>query len=430
VFDFSKTMRRAIDLHIGGQLAEAESFYRQILAEIPDQFDAMHNLGVLLIQRGRNEDALDFLGKASILNPKSASAHSNIGNALRNLGRVQHALESYDRALMINPSYAEAYNNRGVTLRRMGRPTEALESYDRALALKPAYAEAQNNRATVLREDLKRNKEALAAAEMALALNPSDSDAHLNKAHALAALKRDEEAVASYRNALACGGDAELLSYYLAALGVETTPATSPSRYVESLFDQYAGRFDLSLAGLKYAVPEQLFELVVALKHPGKHTLDIVDLGCGTGLCGPLFHPLAHTMTGVDLSAGMLEKATERRLYANLEKADLVDFLNAHPTSFDLAIATDVFIYVGALERSFAAVARALRPKGCFAFSVEACNGNGFVIRSSRRFAHSISYIERLARQYGFHIDGIIPIAVRLEEGQDIPGHIAVLTLD
>jgi predicted TPR repeat methyltransferase len=430
MLDFPAEMRRAVDRHMNGQLAEAEILYRKILAEIPAQFDAVHNLGVLLIQRGRNDEALDFLRRACTINPQSASACLNVGNALRNLGRSEEALQSYDRALAINPNYAEAHNNRGVMLRRAGDFAGALESYDRAVLLKPAYAEAHNNRATVLREDLKRNQEALVAAEQALALAPKDPDAHLNRAHALAALKREDEAIASYRRALSCGGDAEMLSYYLSALGAGETPATSPPRYVESLFDQYAGRFDHSLASLKYAVPEQLFNMVVEITNPVQRSLDIVDLGCGTGLCGPLFRPIARSLTGVDLSAGMLEKASERGLYDSLAKADMIDFLDACPASFDLAIATDVFIYVGALEKSFAAVATALRPGAHFAFSVEAYDGDGFVIRPSRRFAHSVPYLERLAEKNGFRIDGIIPVAVRLEEGQDIPGHIAVMTLN
>lgn len=430
MLDFPAEMKRAVEFHKGGKFTEAESLYRRILGEIPDQFDANHNLGILLIQRGHMAEALDFLLRSVAIAPRSALAHMNLGNVLRNLDRDEEALESYERALAINPAYAEAYNNRGVALRRLRRSAEALASYERALKIKPAYAEAHNNRATVLREDLKKNPEALIAADMALSLNAREPDAHLNRAHALVALKRPDEAIVSYRNALACGGNAELLSYYLAALGAEATPSTSPLRYVESLFDEYAGHFDRSLAGLKYAVPEQLLEAVVTRTHPQERSLEIIDLGCGTGLCAPLFRPIARTLTGVDLSAGMLEKAGERALYDHLVKADLVDFLDAHPASFDLAIATDVFIYVGALERSFAAVAGALRRNGHFAFSVEACDGAGFVIRPSRRFAHSIPYLEALAGQYGFHVDGIIPIAVRQEEGQDIPGHIAVLTRD
>jgi predicted TPR repeat methyltransferase len=420
-------MQRAMDFHVRGRLPEAEAIYREILRQIPSQFDALHNLGVLLLQRGDNGAALDCLRRASEIDPRSASAHLNIGNVLRSLGRPDEAVASYDRALRINPAYAEAHNNRGVALRQLGRFGEAIESYDRALRIKPAYAEAHNNRATALREDLKRNEEALASAERALALNPKDPDAHLNRAHALHGLKRNTEAIGSYRAALACGGDRELLNYYLGALGAEPTPKTSPRRYVETLFDQYAPRFDQSLLGLKYGVPEQLFNAVIAVRPDGLR--DIADLGCGTGLCGPLFRPIARTLVGVDLSAGMLGKAAGRAVYDRLIRAELADFLGAHPASFDLVIATDVFIYVGELDPVFAAARTALRPNGQFAFSVESHDGDGFTIRASRRFAHSLPYLRGLAAKHGFREREIIAVAVRQEEGQSIAGHIAVLEI-
>lgn len=429
MFDFPAEMKRAFELHVRGVFAEAETLYRRILREIPGQFDALHNLGVLLIQRDRYDEALDFLRRSSAVNPRSISAHSNIGTALLNLGRYEEALKSYERAIVINPAYAEAHNNRGIALRYLGRYEEALESYDRALKIKPAYAEVHNNRATVLREDLKRNAEALAAAELALSLDANDADAHLHRAHSLAALKRPDEAIAAYHNAQACGGDSELLSYYLAALGAEPTPATSPARYVVNLFDQYAKYFDRSLTALKYAVPEHLFSAVTGTVGSGERTLDIADLGCGTGLCAPLFRPIARSLVGVDVSGAMLKKAAERGLYDRLIKADLIEFLEPHPAAFDLVIAADVFIYVGALEGVFSVVARALRPKGHFAFSVEACDGDGFVIRPSRRFAHSIPYLKTLGDKNGFSINAILPVAVRKEEGQDIQGHIVVLEL-
>ena len=416
-----------MDLHVGGQLSEAESLYRKILQEMPSQFDALHNLGVLLLQRGDHQTALDCLKRSLAINPQSASAHLNIGNALRSLGHLDQAVASYDRALQIRPAYAEAHNNRGVALRHLGRFAEAVENYDRALAIKPSYAEAHNNRSTVLREDLKNNEEALVNAESAIALDPKDPDAHLNRAHALHALKRHGEAIASYREALACGGDPELLNYYLGALGADSTPITSPRRYVESLFDQYAPRFDQSLLGLKYGIPEELFNAVTGIKPDGMR--DIADLGCGTGLCGPLFRPIARLLVGVDLSTIMLEKAAERGVYDQLIKADLIEFLSARPQSFDLIIATDVFIYVGDLEAVFAAARTALRPGGQFAFSVESHDGGGFAIRPSRRFAHSLTYLQSLAEKHGFRERQTIAVAVRQEEGQDIAGHIAVLDM-
>ena len=420
-------MRRATDCHVHGNLSEAEGLYRRILGEIPSQFDALHNLGVLLLQRGDHQAALDCLTRSSEINPQSASAHLNIGNALSGLGQPDQAVVHYNRALQLKPAYAEAFNNRGVALRRLGRFAEAIESYDQALQIKPAYAEAHNNRATVLREDLKNNEEALISADHAIALNSKDPDAHLNRAHALSGLKRHEEAVASYRDALACGGDRELLSYYLGALGAEPTPSTSPRRYVESLFDHYASRFDQSLRGLNYGIPEQLFNAVVAGRPD--ELRDIADLGCGTGLCGPLFRPIALSLVGVDLSASMLDKAAERAVYDQLIKAELVSFLSERPKSLDLIIAADVFIYVGELDASFAAARGSLRPKGQFAFSVESHDGDDFAIRPSRRFAHSLSYIHGLAEKHGFQEREIIAVAVRQEEGQDIAGHIIVLDL-
>jgi predicted TPR repeat methyltransferase len=414
-----------MDFHVRGRLSEAETLYRQILEEMPAQFDALHNLGVLLLQRGDATAALDSLRHASEVNSQSASAHLNIGNALRSLDRTEEALAHYNLALSIKPAYAEAHNNKGVALRKLGRFAEAVESYDRALKIKPTYAEAHNNRATVWREDLKNNEQALVSADRAIALDPKDPDAHLNRAHALHALKRHAEAIASYREAKACGGDRELLNYYLGALGAEPTPKTSPQRYVESLFDQYAPRFDQSLLGLKYGIPEQLLGAVKGVTTDAQR--DIADLGCGTGLCGPLFRPIARNLVGVDLSASMLEKASERAVYDQLIKSELVDFLNEHPRSFDLIIATDVFIYVGDLEAAFMAAKGALRPGGHFAFSVESYDGNGYAIRSSRRFAHSLAYLGTLGKKNGFQERKTITVAVRQEEGQDIAGHILVL---
>ena len=426
--DLAAQMKLAVDLHVRGKFSEAETAYRNILRALPAQFDATHNLGVLLLQCGKPEAALDYLNRAAEINPRSASARLNIGNALRTLGCFGDALDSYDVALAINPSYAEAYNNRGVVLRRLGRSAEALDSYERALAIKPAYAEAHNNRATVLREDLKKNAEALAAAERALALDPKDADAHLNRAHALAALKRYPEAIAGYRSALDAGGNRELLSYYLSALGAEATPATAPRRYVESLFDQYAPRFDESLNALNYRVPEQLYEAVASFDAVARR--DIADLGCGTGLCAPFFDRIAGTLVGVDVSEAMLAKAAARGLYDDLVRSDLVEFLNGRPAAFDLLIAADVFIYVGALESVFAAARVSLRPGGQLAFSVEVCEGDGFIVRPSRRFAHSLPYLAALATGHGFNTELTISIAVRQEEGQDIPGYIVVLTRD
>ncbi|MFX5180190.1 hypothetical protein ABTC53_19935, partial [Acinetobacter baumannii] len=84
-------------------------------------------------------------------------------------------------------------------------------------------------------------------------------------------------------------------------------------------------------------------------------------------------------------------------LYDRLVKADLVPFLEQHPAAFDLAVAGDVFVYVGALPAVFAGLALAVRPGGHAAFSVEHDEGGGVALRPSGRFAHGAAHVEAAA---------------------------------
>jgi protein O-GlcNAc transferase len=169
--DIANLVQKAVALHRQGQLAQAESSYRTILERAPNQFDALHFLGVIEYQRKHYEAAVQLIGRALKVDPKFPSAHSNLGVALRDLNRHEEALASYDRALALLPDYAEAQNNRGNALHDLKRHEEALASFDRALALKPDYADALNNRSNVL-HDLKRHDEAAKALEQLLGAKP------------------------------------------------------------------------------------------------------------------------------------------------------------------------------------------------------------------------------------------------------------------
>jgi predicted O-linked N-acetylglucosamine transferase (SPINDLY family) len=197
----SATLQQAIACHQRGALAEAELLYREILAQAPDHFDALHLLGVLQTQTGNHEQATLLIRRAIALNPDHAAAHSNLGLALHQCRQLTEALESFDRALAHNPAHAAALYNRGNVLRELKRPAEALDSYDRALALKPDHADALCNRGSALRE-LKRPGDALASYDRALALKPDDVDALYNRGNALLELDRPAEALASYDGAL------------------------------------------------------------------------------------------------------------------------------------------------------------------------------------------------------------------------------------
>jgi predicted TPR repeat methyltransferase len=345
---------------------------------------------------------------------------------LRDLNRTAEALESYEGALAIKPDYAGAWYNRGSALRDLQRHTEALASYDTALRLMPDMAAAWVGRGLILSGYLDRPQEALVAYDKALAIQPDIAEAWLHRGGVLQGLKRPQEAIVSYRQALANGGDTDVIRYTLASLGDGTAPAIAPKQFIAQLFDQYSDRFDDILVGaLKYQAPDFLFDMIARIV-PSRN-LDILDLGCGTGLVGSRLHSLARTLTGIDVSPRMIEMARKRGIYGELICGELIEFLQTQSENFDLAVAADVFIYIGDLSAVFAGVRGALRPGGFFAFSVEASEQHDFVLGSSLRYAQSAEYLRRLADEHGFILETVQPQVIRQQDEMDVPGYSVML---
>jgi FkbM family methyltransferase len=194
-------LEKALSLHRAGQLAEAASLYRKIIAQEPKNADALHLLGVIEAQKDNSLAAIALIDRAIELTPNNAGFYSDRGVVLQKLKRFDDALASYDQALAIKPAFPEALNNRGLALHDLKRFEDALSSYDRALAIKPNYAEALYNRGRSLQE-LKRFADALASYDQALAIRSNYADALNNRGLVLQELKRFAEGLASYARAL------------------------------------------------------------------------------------------------------------------------------------------------------------------------------------------------------------------------------------
>lgn len=212
-------------------------------------------------------------------------------------------------------------------------------------------------------------------------------------------------------------------SLNLALVGAAPVPATPPADFVETLFDDYADRFDHALVEkLAYRVPELLEQ---AIGTTGRVAFDhAVDLGCGTGLMGERLRPLCARLDGIDLSAEMLRKAEERGVYDNLTKDDIAE--TGLPAGVDLVTAADVFMYVGTLDAVFAQVAQALKPGGLFVFSVEASDGDDLILRESRRYAHAQGYVETELAKAGLSLGSIAREVIRQDRGEAIEGLVVV----
>jgi predicted O-linked N-acetylglucosamine transferase (SPINDLY family) len=232
----ARALQQAVDAHLKGDLAAAEAGYAAVLEESPEQFGALHMLGVIRNQQGLHEEAVELIGAALRQNDRSADAHYNLGislaamrqhgqaaehfaraialdpghvNAHISIGNAQQALKqhdkaiaSYQRALSLDPNLAAAHNNLGNALRSAGRVAESVAHYERALALKPDLADVHNNLGNAL-QTLKRPEEAIGHYEAAIRLNPRLVEAYSNLGNSLRALDRYEEAIASYHQAIA-----------------------------------------------------------------------------------------------------------------------------------------------------------------------------------------------------------------------------------
>ncbi|WP_052726194.1 methyltransferase domain-containing protein [Devosia epidermidihirudinis] len=265
-----------------------------------------------------------------------------------------------------------------------------------------------------------RPAEALTSFEKARDLRPKDGAVLRGLAQSQLDVGLRDDALASFRALHALIPYDRYATYMIGALS-GSADARAQS-YVPDLFDAYAQTFDEHLTGpLQYRIPEIIRDTLAEIQPIGR----VLDLGCGTGLVGVALEGLASAIDGIDISSQMVRKAEERGLYRTLRSGDIVSVLNAATEfagPYEVIIAADVFVYVGPLDAVFTTVAERLGPDGKFIFSVEDLVIDGLTVRSSGRYAHSVSYITQMAEQHGLEIVERQPVTIRQERDQPIPG--------
>ncbi|HQU15117.1 MAG TPA: tetratricopeptide repeat protein [Gammaproteobacteria bacterium] len=198
----SAALQRALALHRSGQLAQAETLYRQVLESDPRHPGALHLLGVITGQRGDPAGAVTLIRRALAIQPRLPEAHNNLGLFLQAQGDWDAAATAHRAALKLRPDYAEAHNNLGNALRAQGQLEQAAACYRQALVLQPRYAEAHLNLG--LAHHARAAPEAAAACyRSALSIRPEFADAHHNLGLALQDLGQIDEAERCYHAALA-----------------------------------------------------------------------------------------------------------------------------------------------------------------------------------------------------------------------------------
>ncbi|MFC1523672.1 tetratricopeptide repeat protein [Thermodesulfobacteriota bacterium] len=414
--------------HQSGNFPEAERLYRLVLARMPDNVNLLCNLGILYRDMKQPALALTHLQQASAIDPENPMINLNLGAIYEAQNDLSAAVTTYRRALQAAPSDPRILSNLGKALYLQGEQDAALDSLNKAVMLAPDYPPAQNNLGVLLC-GLGRAHEAITCFKQSLSVNPEDSDTLYNLAGALNTVGDMTEAESCYRRTLVIDPHHASAHHMLAAV-TGTATEKAPIDYVADTFDRYADQFDYQLTEkLGYQVPvllKEALEQAVGTK-PFRHGL---DLGCGTGLSGLAFRDLAEKLTGVDLSAKMLEKAGAKKIYQTLHQADVVTYLTDCRDTFDLFIATDVFVYIGDLVPVFTAIRERAATPACLVFSIErAPQGQDYELRASGRYAQSVDYILRLAADFGYTVVVNREQNIRQEQGQWIEGNLFILSL-
>jgi predicted TPR repeat methyltransferase len=238
-------------------------------------------------------------------------------------------------------------------------------------------------------------------------------------------------AIAAFQKARASdANDRHGAGLRLMRLGAEPVSGM-PQAYVQTLFDQYAPRFESSLVDeLGYRGPKLLFHAVLSVRAAARKPAlfkRAIDLGCGTGLAASAFARSVDHFIGVDLSPRMIERSRATGLYAELDVADMLQGLRARPdASADLILAADAMVYVAELAPVLAEAARVLAPGGLLAFTAETHDGEGVVIGQGLRYAHAAAYVRAVVESAGLELPLLEDRSARNEDHAPVPGLVAV----
>jgi predicted TPR repeat methyltransferase len=398
---------------------------------------------------------LNSLRELAPRDPRVFSVGAQLGFAANN---PTAALQASDAALKLAPGWPRALFQRARALEALNRPKEALDACNQAASADPkllgaielavilgrrlgeaaipeallrkAHASAPNNLSIWLGlgRFLSRHKkeESIAWLDKVLSADSKNLDALITLASVHFELGDTAAANDVISRAEAIDRENPLVVFQGSRIRGESNTQI-PAALVRNLFDEYADRFDSHLVGvLKYRLPLVVADKIRARFPDAK--LNLLDLGCGSGLLGRALGKINGYFVGVDLSEKMLQKAAEIGTYSRLHVAEIVDALTATDASeYEVIAANEVINYVANPEPFIQQSFRVLRPNGVLYFSCEQAGVDepDVVLRAdSQRYAHRDDYITALCEKHGFVGVEIEKQALRTDHEKPVYGYL------
>ena len=446
-----------------GELNKAEESYKHAIKMNEDFPDAHYNYATLLAQTDRIDEAIFELEETLRTMPKHAKAYAQLGQLQLGKNNFKKAVMYFKKSLNIRQDYANVHFGLGQAQLKMNQFKEAIDSFlntiekeknhflahyflattylkidDKENALKHYLQQLHINptpetyyNTGVLLMNQARYKESLDYFKHAIKMHPKYLSAYLNLGATYLKLHQVQKASDSYKKALTLDPSNDEIYYVVSALDNTESgkkPLKAPKDYLVHLFDQYASYYDKHLMQhLDYRLPQLLFDCLLKNTFLTDEKWTIIDLGCGTGLCGQVVKSYAKTLIGVDISPKMLSIAKEKNIYDELRCLDIIDALSLYHDFFDLIIAGDVLTYIGDLSTIFQKTAISLRANGFLIFSIEKSLQAPYTLQKNMRYAHQHSYIQKLTLQNGFVVIQSDSIVLRTQEKKPVNGFLFLL---
>ena len=375
-----------------GNIKGAFEALRKCVAMAPDWGPGLLELALLLARQNQFPEAVETAEKVAALEPKNLLVLAGVVDIAHRAGHAEMALKHLRRGLELVPGDVQLRRLLAQDLHNLGRYEEALQEWSSLVAQDDKDEHALLGRVKVLLA-IGKPGQAIADTMKLLELAPGDS-------------------IYAYYNALAHG----------------VTPPHQPLEMNRQLFDNMADIYDQHMVrGLRYQLPKIVADKILA-RYPNKQ-LNVLDLGCGTGLLGVCLGRLDGFLIGVDISTKMIEQAARHDVYDRFHTVNLLEALQATPDAlYETITALDVLIYTGDITEAIPNAHRILLPAGDFYFSCEAApeEGPDLVLQDSGRYAHKRSHVQQLCKQAGFESVQIEDMVIRQEAGQPVQGFLVM----
>ena len=429
--DFKTSLDSALHAINSGEFAEAERHCRVGIELEPGSAQAWHLCGIACAQQDLLEKAIECFENSVKHKPSVANYHYNLGLAYRKLNRLDEAACCYRATIEKDPDHVEAHNNLATLLEERGESSEAKELFRNILERCPDSSITQYNYGGLL-EDCDQPEEAIKHYQLAVDADANFAAAQHALVEALILLDRNEEAVETFRTWMKFHPQDEIANHMKSVVTGEAPPDRCADDYVKATFDEHFARtYETRLSKIGYQGPAIVEEALRCLDSE-MADLDVLDAGCGTGLCGPILRPIARKLVGVDLSPDMLDVSRQRNDYDELIESELTSYLQANPSSFDLIVAADTLCYFGELSEVIAALGESLKPGGVFVFTVECWDtkesSSSFDLQANGRYRHSESYVRQVVIDEELEQSRLVHEVVRSQRGQAVDALVVTAT--